>query len=201
MKKNNEKDPVFKTSIVCEGEMDRSFIFFLKVNLYKSKQPVCKTHSEIINGTMKLDNVKVNKNKCCKTFYFFDKDEWENSSIKRIKDKIEEQGDTLILSNPQIELCLLAIFEKHCDTQLDKEKLEKKITNHINKNNIYSSKYLHNLVVLEKILLHLINIINDEKNDYTLEKFEENLNHYNSHEKLYTNLIEYINHLTMKRES
>jgi hypothetical protein len=75
MKKNNEKDFIFKTSIVCEGEMDRSFVVFLKVKLYKSKQPVCKTHSEVIGGTMKLDNVKVNKSKCCKTFYFFDKDE------------------------------------------------------------------------------------------------------------------------------
>ncbi len=129
MKKNNQKDPVFKTSIVCEGEMDRSLIIFLKVKLYKSKQPVCKTHSEVIGGTIKLDNVKVNKNK------------------------------------------------------------------------IYSSKYIHTLVVLEKILLHLKNIIDDEKNDYTLIKFEENLKHYNSHEKLYTNLIEYINHLTIEREN
>jgi hypothetical protein len=100
-----------------------------------------------------------------------------------------------------MELCLLAIFEKHHDYKLDKKTLEQKLTKHINNNNIYKDKYDHKPEILQKILLHLKEIVKDDKNDYTLLQFEENLQHYNSNKYLHTNLIEYINHLKMKREN
>jgi hypothetical protein len=89
----------------------------------------------------------------------------------------------------------LAIFEKHCDTDIDKKMLEKKLTKHINENKIYKDKYEHKTEIVEKIMLYLKEIINNEKHEYSIEKFEENLNHYFLNKQLHTNLIEYINHL------
>ena len=64
--------------------------------------------------------------------------------IKKIKNKINNEGDVLILSIPQMEVCLLAIFRKHSDTDMDKKMLENKLTKHINQNKIFDEKYEHN---------------------------------------------------------
>lgn len=197
MKRNNSNkiNIGLKTSIVSEGKSEKAFVNFLKNKLYKSRQPVCNEHSQLISGSLKLDNVKINKINCCKTFYFIDKDNFEELAIKKLKNKINNEEDVLILSIPQMEVCLLAIFEKHSDTDMDKKMLENKLTKHINQNKIFDEKYEHNLQSLEKIMKHLKKIVEDENNEYNLEKFEENLDHYESNELLHTNIIEYIRHL------
>ena len=181
--------------------MEREFLNFLKTTLYKFRNPVCRTHSQTIDGTINLGNIKTQNLDCCKVFYFYDQDEIKEEVLSKLKNKIEKQGDVVIFAKPQLELCLLAIFEKHHDVKLDKNTLEKKLTNHLIKNKIHNDKYKHEPHTLEKILLYLKNIVDDEKQDYTLEKFEENLEHYNSNNHLYTNLIEYINYLKMKKDN
>lgn len=197
MKRNNSDkiNAGLKTSIVSEGESEKAFVNFLKNKLYKSRRPICKEHSQLISGSLKLDNIKINKTDCCKTFYLIDKDDFEELVIEKLKNKINNQGDVLILSIPQMEVCLLAIFEKQHDFKIDKKTLEGKITKHINKENIYDNKYEHNLEILEKIMKYLKKIIEDESIEYNLEQFENNLIHYKDNKLLHTNIIEYINHL------
>jgi hypothetical protein len=67
----------------------------LKTNLYQTRQPVCKEHSQVIYGTINLANIKKKiERDCCRAFYFFDKDEIREGMLQKLKDKIKEQGDT-----------------------------------------------------------------------------------------------------------